>query len=281
MIGTQCPNQSIFTWMFHFYKNHFFSLKVLIIHLFRYGKALLRCALCPKPHTMILIIFDVDGTLVFSEKLDSKCFAATYQEVYGLPFPTIDWRKFPHVSDTTIFKTVIQEHFNREASEEEEESFRQKFVANIIQNRKKTPAEFKAVPFAKQTIERLLEDERFIVGIATGGWKAPAIVKLNFVNIPVEKLIVTGADGKVSRDDITNETITKARKKHDNIERIVYVGDAIWDVSTTKNMGLPLIGIRRKGDVEFLSDLGVGLVLKDYEDYDAFLEGVFNVSVPK
>lgn len=230
---------------------------------------------------MILIIFDVDGTLVFSEKLDSKCFATTYQEVYGLPFPTIDWRKYPHVSDTTIFKTVIQEHFNREATEEEEESFRQKFVTNIRENRKNTPAEFKEVPFAKETIDRLLADDRFIVGVATGGWKAPAIVKLNFVNIPTAPLIISGADGKVTRDDITNETITNARKQYDNIERIVYVGDAIWDVTTTKNMGLPLIGIRRKGDVEFLSDLGVGLVLKDYEDYDTFLKGVLNVGVPK
>jgi len=229
---------------------------------------------------MILIIFDVDGTLVFSEKLDSKCFATTYQEVYGLPFPTIDWRKYPHVSDTTIFKTVIQEHFNRVPKEAEEESFRQNFVENITKNRQKTPAEFKAVPFAKQTIERLLADDRFIVGVATGGWKAPAIVKLNFVNIPTAPLIITGADGKVSRDDITNDTIAKARKKYDNIDRIVYVGDAIWDVTTTKNMGLPLIGIRRKGDVEFLYDLGVDLVLKDYEDYDTFIEGVLNVGVP-
>jgi len=229
---------------------------------------------------MILVIFDVDGTLVFSEKLDSKCFATTYQEVYGLPFPTIDWRKYPHVSDSTIFKTVIQEHFNRAATVEEEESFRQKFVTNIIKNRKKTPAEFKAVPFAKQTIDRLLADNRFIVGVATGGWKAPAIVKLNFVNIPTDPLIITGADGKVTRDDITNETIAKARKLYDNIERIVYVGDAIWDVTTTKNMGLPLIGIRRKGDVEFLYDLGVDLVLKDYKDYDTFIKGVLNVGVP-
>jgi len=229
---------------------------------------------------MILVIFDVDGTLVFSEKLDSKCFAATYQQVYDLPFPTIDWRKYPHVSDTTIFKTVIQEHFNRVATETEEESFRQKFVANIIENRKNTPTEFKEVPFAKQTIERLLTDDRFIVGVATGGWKAPAIVKLNFVGIPADQLIITGADGKVTRDDITNETIIKAQKKYNNIERIVYVGDAIWDVTTTKNMDLPLIGIRRKGDVEFLENLGVGLVLKDYENYDTFLEGVLKVGVP-
>ena len=229
---------------------------------------------------MILIIFDVDGTLVFSEKKDSQCFADTYQAVYGLPFPTIDWRKYPHVSDTTIFKTVIQEHFNRIPDEAEEESFRQQFVVNIIKNRKQTPTEFKEVPYAKQTIDELLKDERFVLGVATGGWKAPAIVKLNFVNIPVDKLIITGADGKVTREDIINETIAKAKAKHGEFERIVYVGDAIWDVTTTRNMGLPLIGIRRKGDIDFLTKLGTQLVLKDFEDYDAFLEGVLNVGVP-
>ncbi len=229
---------------------------------------------------MILVIFDVDGTLVFSEKKDSQCFADTYQAVYKKPFPTIDWRKYPHVSDTTIFKTVIQEHFDRIPDEVEEESFRQQFVANIIENRKQTPAEFKEVPYAKQTIDKLLADDRFIIGVATGGWKAPAIVKLNFVNIPTDKLIITGADGKVTRADITNETIDKAVALHGDFERIVYIGDAIWDVTTTRNMGLPLIGIRRKGDVDFLEEKGVGLVLKDFENYAAFLEGLLNVGVP-
>ena len=45
-------------------------------------------------------------------------------------------------------------------------------------------------------------------------------------------------------------------------------------------MGLPLIGIRRKGDIDFLTKLGTQLVLKDFEDYDAFLEGVLTVGVP-
>lgn len=229
---------------------------------------------------MILVIFDVDGTLVYSKKKDSQCFADTYQAVYKRRFPTIDWKKYPHVSDTTIFKTVIQEHFNRIPDEVEEENFRQQFVANIIENRKQTPAEFKAVPYAKQTIENLLADDRFIIGVATGGWKAPAIVKLNFVNIPTEPLIITGADGKITREDITNETINKALQIHGKFDRIVYVGDAIWDVATTRNMGLPLIGIRRKGDLDFLSTKGVGLVLKDFEDYSTFLTGVLEVGVP-
>ncbi len=229
---------------------------------------------------MILVIFDVDGTLVYSEKKDSRSFADTYQAVYGLPFPTIDWKKYPHVSDTTIFKTVIQEHFNRIASEEEEESFRQKFVERITQNRVQTPEVFHIVPYAKQAIEKLLADDRFVVGVATGGWKAPAIVKMNFVDIPSEKLIITGADGHETRADITNETINKATAIHGKFDRIVYVGDAIWDVTTTKEMNLPLIGIRRKGDLDFLYEKGTELVFADYKDYDAFVEGILTVGVP-
>lgn len=221
---------------------------------------------------MILVIFDVDGTLVQSNKMDSKCFAATYSDIYGKTFPTIDWRKYPHVSDTTIFKTVIAEHFNRAATEAEEINFRQQFVENIIENRKKTPQEFLEVPYAKVAIEKLLADERFAVGIATGGWKAPAIVKLNFVGISTKNIFITGADGKETREAIIEETIAKAKHHHQAFQHIVYVGDAIWDYTTTQNMGIPLIGIRRKGDLDFFRKLGIERVLKNYKNYELFLK---------
>lgn len=221
---------------------------------------------------MILLIFDVDGTLVQSNRMDSKCFAATYQERYGRPFPTIDWTKYPHVSDTTIFKTVIREHFDRDATESEEEEFRQHFVQRIITSRKETPEAFQEVPYAKATIDRLLADKRFVVGIATGGWKAPALVKLNFVGIPVPQLIITGADGKETREQIIEETRQLAHQQHGNFDKTIYIGDAIWDYTTTKNMNIPLIGIRRRGDLDFFQKLGVHKVMKDYEDYSQFIK---------
>ena len=76
-----------------------------------------------------LVIFDIDGTLVYSNKIDSQCFAQTYQRIYGLEFPTIDWTKYPHVTDTTIFKTVIRQHFDRAAEAEEMVEFQHEYVA--------------------------------------------------------------------------------------------------------------------------------------------------------
>ena len=191
-----------------------------------------------------LIIFDIDGTLLYSNKIDSQCFADTYEKVYQTPFPTIDWTKFPHVTDDTIFKTVIQEQFGRAASFEEMDEFRNEFVALIQKKRIETPDEFKAVKNSRRAVELLLADDSYEVGIATGGWRKPAMVKLNHIGIPTMQLHMSFADGNPTREDIINGVFQQTNALNLEFEKVVYVGDAIWDVTTTRNMNLPLIGIR-------------------------------------
>ena len=227
-----------------------------------------------------LVIFDLDGTLVYSNKIDSQCFAQTYQTIYGLAFPTIDWTKYPHVTDTTIFKTVIRNHFEREAEEEEMVEFQHRFVSLISECRKKKPEEFQEVPGARLAVERLLADERFVVGIGTGGWLRPAHVKLRHVEIPVASMVVAGADGHEQREGIIGQVVdTVARTER--VDRTVYVGDAIWDVDTTRRMNMNFVGIRRDGDFEALTKEGTGTVLQDYRNYELFVQAVFEAEPPK
>lgn len=227
-----------------------------------------------------LVIFDVDGTLVYSNKIDSQCFAQAYQEIYGQMFPTIDWTKYPHVTDHTIFRTVIHQHFEREATEEEMTVFQQHYIGLLEHNRVVKPEEFQEVPNAKLTIDSLRQDERFVIGIATGGWQRPAHVKLNHVKIPVGELFLSGADGKETREEIIEQVIGVAQRHHGTIGRVVYVGDAIWDVHTTRRMNMNFIGIRRMGDVEVLEREGTTVVLQDYSSYDRFVEAVFEARPP-
>ena len=217
-----------------------------------------------------LIIFDIDGTLLHSNRVDSQCFATAYESVFGLPFPTIDWTQYPHVTDTTIFDTVIREHFGRPASEEDVNKQLDHFVGLLHEKRREAPEHFQEVPEARQTVEKLLADDRFTVGIATGGWERPARLKLAHIGIPTEKLTMSFADGKITREAIIEEVLNRVG----GTPRTVYVGDAIWDVTTTRRMNLNFIGIRRGGDMEFLYDHGAQHVLQDYADYDAFLEAV-------
>ena len=162
-----------------------------------------------------LIIFDIDGTLVFSNRIDSQCFAETYQTIYKKPFPSIDWRRYPHVTDHTIFNAVLLEHFNRRAEQEEINYFQDHFVNLLEIGRKKRPEDFLPIPHARETVDRLLEDDRYAVGIGTGGWQRPACLKLQHVGIPVEPLFLSAADNMDTREDITNDAIRQAMEVHD------------------------------------------------------------------
>ncbi len=227
-----------------------------------------------------LVIFDIDGTLVYSNKIDSECFAQTYHYIYGKPFPTIDWTKYPHVTDTTIFRTVIQQQFERAATEREMVEFQHEFVALIEEKRMSEPHEFMEVPGAKQVIEKLLEDERYEVGVGTGGWYRPAMVKLRHVDIPTDPLVIVGADGHEKREGIIGQVMQTVAART-AFQRTVYIGDAIWDVNTTRRMGMDFVGIRRNGDFDVLEREGTAVVLRDYSDYGAFLRAVEIATPPK
>jgi len=227
-----------------------------------------------------LIIFDIDGTLLYSNKIDTICFAEVYKETYQIDFPTLDWNYFPHVTDDTMFKTAYREQFGKEVKEEEMEDFKDAFVARLREKRQINPNDFREVPGAKDIIERLLNDEKYVVGIGTGGWLKPATLKLQHIGVEPEKLIMGTADGNFSREDIIRPVIQKAKEQND-ISDIVYIGDAVWDVRTTRNMKLKLIGIRRKGDHDYLLQLGATQVLSNFLDYQKFLSTTKIATPPK
>jgi phosphoglycolate phosphatase-like HAD superfamily hydrolase len=214
-----------------------------------------------------LILFDVDGTLIHSNRNDSLSFAETYEELFERPFPTIDWRRYPHVTDTTILNAVLQDHFGRACSPGEVRVFQDRYIARMQRKRKEDASPYREVPFARETVERLIQDPAYQVGIATGGWKAPAHFKLRHLAFPVDDLTLVGADEKLTREDILGEAI---RLSGNGFSRIVYVGDALWDVRTTYRMKLNFIGIRVKGDLELLQQQGVSHVFRDFSSFQAF-----------
>ncbi len=215
------------------------------------------------------VLFDIDGTLLYSEKVDSRCFANSYEAIFGRPFPTIDWSKFAEVTDHVIFRTAYYDHFGRFPTETERTVFEDHYLAALNASRAERPEEFREVPGAARLWQRLEADERFVPGIATGGWRRPAAIKLTHVGIPASHPFAGYANDKFSRVDILNEAIGLVRSVHD-ISRVVYVGDAAWDVTTTQKMNLPLIGVRRKGDHEVLRSLGANRIITDFNPPQAF-----------
>ena len=224
------------------------------------------------------LLFDIDGTLLHSDRTDSRCFASSYEATFGKPFPTIDWTKYPHVTDHVIFRTAHTDQFGREASEEERLTFEEHYLAQLRRKRAATPQTFREVPGAAALWDHLQQDERYVTGIATGGWRRPAQIKLAHVGIPPEQPYGAYADGMETREAILGAAIELARGQH-AVDRVVYVGDAAWDVRTCRNMGLPFIGVRHRGDHEQLRRHGAAEVVTDYRDVEGFMALVEQVAI--
>lgn len=229
---------------------------------------------------MILVIFDVDGTLIHSERRDSMCFASAYEEIFGKEFPTIDWRQYPHVTDTVIFETVMDGHFNRKPSPEEVEDFHGLYLQKLISSRKENPHFFKEVSGARALVDHLSGLSDFRLAIATGGWKVPAEIKLEHVGIPADLMPISAADGQYNREAILQKAIHLTDKAKEHYSRIVYIGDAIWDVATTRNLNMNFIGVRYRADHEVLTKIGARHVVSDYLDREAFLRLIDEAMVP-
>lgn len=229
----------------------------------------------------ILILFDVDGTLVCStNRQDSLSFATAYKDIYQRPFPTIDWHQYPHVTDKTIIQTVITSEFQRAIDPKEIKIFQNHYLSLLEAKRKQNPEHYCEVPGARKTMEWLLHQNDFNVGIATGGWVKPAEVKLTHAGIPFGDFPISGADGQTTREEIIHQALHFAREGGTHFDKIVYVGDALWDVQTTRNLQMDFVGIRRRNDLDILTAAGAQTVLQNFLDRDQFLEAIFASKPP-
>ena len=70
---------------------------------------------------------------------------------------------------------------------------------------------------------------------ALAAFAIPAQVKLQHVGIHPVPLYAAYADDMEQRDHILQAAIELARQAH-QISHVVYIGDAIWDVTTTRQM---------------------------------------------
>ena len=226
-----------------------------------------------------LVIFDIDGTLLHSNKVDSRSFGETWMQIYKTPMPNLDWHDYAHVTDTCIFETMFKKHYDKLPTAEAIQIFQLQFKERLQQNRLANPSDFMEVPGALSLFKKLISQKDKIIGIGTGGWKMHAQLKLRHIGIEPEGLPAAYADGNYTREDILQSSIDQAKTKGD-FDRIVYVGDAIWDVQTTRAMQLNFIGLRIEGDYEVLKKEGAQHVLSNYLEEELFFDYLEKAVVP-
>jgi phosphoglycolate phosphatase-like HAD superfamily hydrolase len=176
---------------------------------------------------------------------------------------------------------VFREILGRDPREDELKRLAMAYVRGTKEFLAGCSVEDLAVPGAPQAIKRLQEDG-WRVAIATGGWRNTAELKLDRVGIDFRNLAMAYADDALGRSQIIAKAVSRAERKIGDrgFERVVYVGDAFWDVNAAGRLGYGFVGRAKGENKDKLSEYGARFVLADYGDYDQVKDYLEQATVP-
>ena len=208
---------------------------------------------------MIAVIFDIDGTLVESFHFDGIIYASAVKDVLGEVIIKDNWNQYKNVTDTGILQQIMDE--NKICEEGQIRKVRNKF-GELVRRHLENSSECQPKKGAIGLIDKLLSDQRYKVGFATGGWRHTAVMKLQQAGFDLKNAVLFSSDDSDERAEIMEKCLLALGSR---FNRIVYIGDAEWDLQAAETLGWHFIGVgaRLEGKCEFW--------VEDFSDQNLFM----------
>jgi phosphoglycolate phosphatase-like HAD superfamily hydrolase len=206
----------------------------------------------------MIVVFDVDGTLVDSGTVDHKCFEASFREIIGITLVASHWVTFTEITARAIVEQVMPGTDPGEVRRTEQlvqaDYFRRLREAHLA-----NPAVYQPTPGALAALTELRRTTGVSVAIATGDWHNTISLKLNAAGFDLEGIPMATSSERSARADIIRLAVERAGRSLDDA---VYVGDGPWDLRATQQLGIPFIGVGRK--VARLREAGAVHTMNDF-----------------
>jgi phosphoglycolate phosphatase-like HAD superfamily hydrolase len=231
---------------------------------------------------MKLAIFDIDGTLTNTNKVDDECFVEAFAKVLGIADIDTDWAAYPHTTDEGITLHVFREKLGCSPEETELAQFKRSFVNMMSEQYRVDSSGFAAVDGAAVALSKLKQDSDWAVAIATGCWRDSASLKLRAAGLDTGGIPAAYAEDALSREDILRAALARALEHYEvsGFEKVVSIGDGVWDVRTAGNLGFAFLGIGLGEAAAKLRQAGAKQVIADFSDYEQLIKILVEAEVP-
>lgn len=223
---------------------------------------------------MKLALFDIDGTLVqYHRKRNDQAYVRALLEVFGMNVED-HWEGYVSSTDSGILQEISQKRLKREASGEEVARFKESMARWLEREYNEEP--FEAAPGALWVWDELSRHTGWKMAVGTGNFEFSARFKLDSAGFDLSGIPLGTADDGNSREKVLGRAYQKACLSHgvERFEKIVYVGDWIWDLRAARSLGWDFIGIGSGETASTLRKAGADTVLPDFHELMAHLEMV-------
>jgi len=226
-----------------------------------------------------LVVFDVDGTLVKSVKVDTLCFVQSIKDLFVIKNIDTRWHTYKTATDSGIFEEIFKKTYSRKPKASEVHRHIERFTKLLREQYLIDKNLFKEVPGSRRILAKLKAHPTWKVAIATGGWRKSTILKLAFANIDFNGLPFVTASDEKTREDIMRRCINISKTQYalSHFDKIVSVGDSTWDIKTAHNLKIGFVGLN---EPSVFAGVKGCLSTQDYNDSDVFMNLLENATIP-
>ena len=208
-------------------------------------------------------MFDIDGTLVDSMRVDSHLYARAVRETLGGDvYIDETWRPYAHVTDSGILDEILVKHRFEKPLDELRSSVKRRFVELVRDHLDAGTSILREIRGATALLQELRARPEVRVAIATGGWAETALMKLAAIGVSVDGIGFASSSDAHERTKIMELAAERALRGVVPMTR-TYLGDGAWDQRASAELGYRFIAIGRALEHEPRFD--------DYRDRDAVL----------
>ncbi|PWR23482.1 HAD family hydrolase [Zavarzinia compransoris] len=223
----------------------------------------------------LLVILDVDGTLIRSTAVDDRLIAAAWADLHGHAIDT-DWAAYRTSTDRGIAREILADRLNRPADDGAIAAIEQ-----AIADRYPPDLRFEQVPGAARLLATLRGLPSVGVAIASGSFPKTARLKLGAARLFIDNIPAAFSDADDERAGIIEAASAKAAAEHavPAFAKRVYVGDGVWDLTAARKLGIGFVGLAEGDKAARLRDAGADLILPDFADLERALEAIFTAGL--
>ncbi len=214
----------------------------------------------------IVVLFDVDETLIHTGGSGARSWKAAFEELYGIP-ADIGAHTSAGETDPEVGRETFQGVLNRDPTDDEIDRVYAKYLLHLADDIGRSPG-YRVLPGAEQTLGNLGE-AGVILGLVSGAMEGAARTKLGPANL--NRFFIFGAYGSDSpvRSELTEMAIAKATRLHANLapSQVFVVGDTPKDIQAAHSAGAVGVGVASGHySVNELSQAGADHVMTSLEE---------------